>query len=385
MKAKSIKGNSASAIQSALHESMADGFKPTLAIVFISIKQDRKAVSDILHKERIDVIGSTSAGEFTDEQQSKGEAAILLLDISRNNYTILFEDIGQRSLEDVTANLAQKTLKKFRKPALILCSTLFSKAGTITDGDTLVKNIEAAFGSDITMFGGMAGDDVTFTGTFVFTHEKETDNGLVVLVLNEEKISLHGVAISGWKPMGVVRTVTKSEGNLVYTIDDHPALEIYLRFLGKDVATAEDQVKFFDSISVHYPFLIEREGLEPRICGAVGYDKERKALICESNLLQGSRFRFSTPPDFEIIDTVITKAQEMKTATHADADALLIFSCAGRLSTLGPMAQQENEGLADVWKVPMAGFYTYGEFGKGLDGKHEFHSTTNSWVALKEK
>jgi len=49
------------------------------------------------------------------------------------------------------------------------------------------------------------------------------------------------------------------------------------------------------------------------------------------------------------------------------------------------MAQQENEGLAEVWKVPMTGFYTYGEFGKGINGKHEFHSCTNSWVALKEK
>ena len=385
MKAKSIKGSSAEEIQSALSKSMADGYRPTIANVFISIKQDRQAVCEILHKEGIDIIGATSAGEFTDEQQSEGGTAILLLDISRDNYTVLFEDIGQRSLEDVTASLAQKSLQKFRKPALILCSTLFSKAGTITDGDTLVRNIEAAFGSDITMFGGMAGDDITFTGTFVFTHEKETDNGLVVLVLNEDKISLHGVAISGWKPMGVVRTITKSEGNLVYTIDDHPALEIYLRFLGKDVATAEDQVKFFESISVHYPFLIEREGRDSKICGPIGYDKERKALICESLVPQGSRFRFSTPPDFEIVDTVISKANELRTESNTDADGLLIFSCAGRLSALGPMAQQENEGLQQVWNVPMTGFYTYGEFGKGLDGKHEFHSSTNSWVALKEK
>jgi hypothetical protein len=68
-----------------------------------------------------------------------------------------------------------------------------------------------------------------------------------------------------------------------------------------------------------------------------------------------------------------------------DAEALLIFSCAGRLSALGPMAQQENDSLADVWRVPMAGFFTYGEFGRGLNGKHEFYSTTNSWVVLKEK
>ena len=49
------------------------------------------------------------------------------------------------------------------------------------------------------------------------------------------------------------------------------------------------------------------------------------------------------------------------------------------------MAKQENEGLQKVWNTPMAGFYTYGEYGKGLNGKHEFHSTTCSWVVLKEK
>ncbi len=85
------------------------------------------------------------------------------------------------------------------------------------------------------------------------------------------------------------------------------------------------------------------------------------------------------------IDEVIKKAEDIKKELQAKADALLIFSCAGRLSALGPMAHQENEGIFNVWKTPMAGFYTYGEFGRGINGKHEFHSTTCSWVALKEK
>ena len=385
MKAKSIKGNSPQEIQSALQQSMAYGFRPTLAIVFISIKQDRNAVCEILEKEEIDILGTTTAGEFTDERQTEGGIAILLLDVSRDNYMILFEDIAERNLEEVAASLAKQALKRFSKPALIMAGTLLSKGGSIIDGDTLVHNIEKAFGPDVTMFGGMAGDDISFTGTFVFSNKQESDRGLAVLVFDEEKINLHGVAISGWKPMGMVRTVTRSEDNLIYTIDGHPALEIYLRFLGRDASTAEDQAKFFDSISVHYPFLVEREGMPPKIVGPIGYNKEKKALICESNLSQGSLFRFSSPPDFEIIDTVIAKAEEIKNETHSDADALLIFSCVGRLSTLGPMAQQENEGLQRVWNVPMAGFYTYGEFGKGVNGKHEFHSTTNSWVALKEK
>jgi hypothetical protein len=52
---------------------------------------------------------------------------------------------------------------------------------------------------------------------------------------------------------------------------------------------------------------------------------------------------------------------------------------------LGPLIEQENEGLHKIWNAPMAGFFTYGEYGNGLDNKYKFHSTTCSWVALKEK
>ena len=385
MKAKSIRGGSAEEIDSALQQSMADGFRPTLAIVFISIKQDRKAVCEILGKEGVDIIGATSSGEFINGHQSEGEVAIMLFDINKNDYCVLFEDIGERTLNDAATNMAKAALQKFNKPAFILCSTLLSAAGKMIDGETLVRSIEKTTGPQVNLFGGMAGDDITFTGTYVFTNDKSTDHGIVSLVLNEEKISLQGMAISGWKPVGVFRTVTKSEGNLIYTIDNEPALEIYLRFLGEDRSSADDQVKFFDSIGIHYPFQIERENREPKMCNPVGYDKEKEALMCESDVPQGSRFRFSTPPDFDIIETVVNKANELKNETHAEADAVLIFSCAGRLSTLGPMARDENEGLAAVWNAPMAGFYTYGEFGRAVNGKHEFHSTTNSWVALKEK
>lgn len=385
MKAKSIRGSSAEEIDSALQQSMADGFRPTLAIVFISIKQDRKAVCEILGKEGVDIIGATSSGEFINGHQSEGEAAMMLFDINKNDYCILFEDIGKGTLNDAATNMAKAALQKFSKPAFILCSTLLSASGKMIDGETLVRSIEKITGPQVNLFGGMAGDDITFTGTYVFTNDRSTDHGIVSLVLNEEKISLQGMAISGWKPMGVFRTVTKSKGNLIYTIDNEPALEMYLRFLGEDRSSADDQVQFFDSIGIHYPFQIERENREPKMCNPVGYDKEKEALMCESDVPQGSRFRFSTPPDFDIIETVVNKANELKNEAHAEADALLIFSCAGRLSTLGPMAQEENEGLAAVWNAPMAGFYTYGEFGRAVNGKHEFHSTTNSWVALKEK
>ena len=56
MIAKTIKGTTAGDIQLALTESLADGYKPTLAIVFISVKQDSESVCRILHDAGMQIL-----------------------------------------------------------------------------------------------------------------------------------------------------------------------------------------------------------------------------------------------------------------------------------------------------------------------------------------
>jgi hypothetical protein len=116
MKAKSINGKTTGEIKDALEKSMADGFVPTVANVFMSIKQDREAICEILDNKGIDIIGATSSGEFINGHQSEGEAALMLFDINKNDYCILFEDIGERTLNDAATNMANNALQKFRNP-----------------------------------------------------------------------------------------------------------------------------------------------------------------------------------------------------------------------------------------------------------------------------
>jgi hypothetical protein len=384
MKAKSIKGKSPEEIRLSLEECMADGYQPTLATVFLSIQQDRKIICEILHDKGIDILGATSCGEFTNGYQDKESTVILLLDINPAYYTILFEDFHDTNLAAAATRIANKALQKFERPAFILCTTGVSKKGEFLDGEIIVRSIENIIGSQVSIYGGMAGDDWTISGTYVFTYESETDEGMAVLILDEDKISLYGMAISGWKPLGISRTVTSSKGGLIYTIDNQPALDMYLKYLGKEAVTIDDKYKAFEDIGVHYPLQIERETGEPVMRTPVAFNRKENALLCDFAVPQGSKLRFSMPPDFDIVEDVLEKANQLKTTRQADAEALLIFSCAGRYSALGPMATSENEGLSDVWKIPMAGFFTYGEYGRAINGKHEFHSTTCCWVALKE-
>lgn len=385
MKAKSIKGKSPSEIQAALQQCTTDGFRPTLGFVFVSVKLDREAICEILHQAGIDMVGATSSGEFINGYQDTGSAVVLLLDLDPASYTILFEEIGEGTLSDAATRLAQAALQRFKRPAFILCSPGISTKGEYLDGEALVRSIENVVGPQVNIYGGMAGDDLTVTGTYVFTYEQSSDSGIAALVLDEDKVSLYGMAISGWKPIGTFKTVTKSEGGWVYSIDGQPALETYLRYLGKEPMQGEDTHEIFEKLGLYYPFQVERETGAPVMRTPLMYSREKQALMCDFDVPQGSRIRFSMPPDFDIVETVLDKANELKETSHAEAEALLVFSCAGRLSALGPLINLENEGLSEIWKAPMAGFFTYGEYGRAINGKHEFHSTTCCWVALKEK
>lgn len=386
MHAKSIKGKSPEEIQSTLQQIMIDGFTPTVAIVFISIRQNRNAIVDILTQHNIDILGATSCGEFINDYQSEGEAVILLLDVSKDFYSILFEEMVDRSIEETAAHLGKNALQQFNNPSLIVCSTGMNVNGDYFSGEAMVRHIENVIGADRIFFGGMAGDDMTFTGTYVFTRGKETDNGIIALVLDADKISLTGMAITGWKPMGIARTVTKSIGNKLYAIDEKPAVEMYLKYLGKDEKKADKDFNVFEELGFTYPFITERErGGEMVLRSPLKIDHKENALVLDMEMPEGTKFWFSMPPDFDIVDEILREATQLKNDKGLEADALLIFSCAGRPPVLGPLVTAENNGLAELWNAPMAGFFTYGEYGRMKNGKQELYSGACCWVALKEK
>jgi hypothetical protein len=208
----------------------------------------------------------------------------------------------------------------------------------------------------------MAGDDMTFSGSFVFAGDQSTDMGVASLVIDMDKVTLCGMAISGWKSVGTVKTATKIDEGWICSIDEQPALDMYLRYLGKRM-TPEDEQRWgkliLNDMGFFYPFHVEGAG-DPVIRTPVKVSKEKNAIQLDYPIAEGTKFQFCMPPDFEVVEDVLQRAREMKQSSQTNAEALLIFSCAGRLTTLGPMTRAENDGLHEIWHAPMAGFFSYG-------------------------
>jgi hypothetical protein len=380
MKSKTIKANSTEAIIKEIEKATSDGFKPTLAIVFSSIKQDWKTVSDALNKKEITVFGATTAGEFIDGDIEEGSIVMMLLDINPSYFKLVFlETSTETTLEDAKqiGSIGKET---FTNPAFIIAT-----GGIFIDGEQIVDGIMQGFGEEAIIFGGMAGDDLIAEKPIVFTNNHHKDNAIIALIIDEDKIDVRGIATCGWNAIGTTKTVTKSEGNIVYTIDDKPALDMLMKYLGVDVKQDDNKgiVAFMNSW--YYPLQLERENGDTVIRATRFANNEDRSLICTGSVPQGAQIKFSLPPDFDAIETVVAECASIKDNEQQQADALIMFSCVSRHLSFGALMKEEIEQVQNIWNAPMVGFFTYGEYGKSKIGKNEFHNNACCVVALKEK
>ncbi len=379
MKSITLKAATHQEIVSRVNAEINNGFRPTLAIVFLSIKQDRNAICEFFEKEGIAIFGATTSGEFIDGDIEEGSIAVMLLDINPDYFKLKFFETGEQTTIENAKQLGIEGKKNFSNPAFIIVSGWLSN-----DGENIIDGITDGCGEDVTIFGGMAGDDLLLLGPIAFTHGKSSANGLLGLIIDEDKIEINGIATCGWKAIGTTKTITKSEGNIVYTIDDQPALDMIIKYLGVDYDFSSGN-EIVTQIGAYYPLQMERENVAPVMRTAMLANREDRSLICAGNVPQGSKVKFSLPPDFDAIEKVIEECNELKSEKQPEADALIMFSCISRHLSFGVLMEEEINQVKDVWDAPMVGFFTYSEFGKSKTGKHEFHNNTCCVVALKEK
>lgn len=381
MKTISIQGRSPEDIRQALQQSLSSGFTPTLAMVFLSVEQDIGSISGIFDKAGIQVFGATTSGEFINGETGSGGIAAMLLDAREDNFRIAFLERGERSLPDISRQLGMEGKKHFSNAAFLIASS-----GIMADGEEIIKGIEEGFGSSAAIYGGMAGDDMIMKDTFVFTNRSITSQGLVAIIIDNDKIEVNGVAACGWKPVGIAKTITGSAGKYLYTLDGEPALDLIIKYLGLKLEDMQENQGMVNiGTGTYYPLQLERENAPPVMRNAVWGNLKDRSILCAGNMPQGAKVRFSLPPDFSIINTAEKECASLRVEKQQEADAVIMFSCITRYLSLGIMINDEIENVMKVWKAPFIGFFTYGEFGKSTGGRNEFHNNTCCVVILKEK
>ncbi|GAB6075219.1 sensor domain-containing diguanylate cyclase [Desulfurobacterium crinifex] len=308
------------------------------------------------------IIGVSTAGAIANGEIVEKGCVLSVTQFDRTNVKIALsaeEDSFQRGVE-----IAKYVNSSFPKAKLMISFT----DGIFTNGEDFLKGIQSV-DSDITVTGGMAGDNLKFEKTYVFTDKEILDRGTVCAILEGENLKYETDYCFGWKPIGRTFTITKVEDNRVYEIEGVPALDFYASYLGKEV------VSFMPNISLAFPLIIEKNGIPvARACIRVNKDK---SLSFGGNFSQGEQVRFGIGLPPQILKECKDK---LKIKDMFKPQCIFVFSCAARKSIMSSYIKKEINLFSPY---PVAGFFTYGEF-FSHNGKKEFLNQTATILFLSE-
>ncbi|MFZ4777433.1 MAG: FIST signal transduction protein [Terrimicrobiaceae bacterium] len=253
---------------------------------------------------------------------------------------------------------------------------VFSDGGLV-NGTVLSEAFNAFLPPGVTLSGGLAGDGTDFAKTLVGLDEVPATGVIVAIGLYGGSLRIGFGSAGGWSCFGPVRTVTGSAGNVLHTLDDRPALEIYKTYLGPEAAS-------LPGAALRFPLHVTSPGQpNPVVRTILSIDETSGSMTFAGDIPTGASARFMRAS----YEDLISGAEEAARQAGQSADLVLCVSCVGRRIVLGQRTEEELEGVrAAFGPTPvLTGFYSYGELApSGRSLACQLHNQTMTITSLAE-
>ena len=351
-----------------------------LIVVFASESHDLGALLGGIrrHTGDIPLIGCSTAGEIASD--GPGDAGVVVVALGGPGFvarTAVSRAVSTR-LRDAGAEIAACAGDEPGHPHQALLLLTDGLAGDQTE---VVRGAYSVMGAATPLVGGCAGDDLHMKRTRQLFDGEVLDDSVVGAWLASDAPLGIGVQ-HGWARVGEPMLVTGSEGSKVFTLDDQPALDVYLERL-KPPAEAHGSPAEFTQFALTHPLgLSRRSGEEVRF--VAGADLEDRSLNCIAAVPQGALVWMMEGDDDSVLAATDAACREALSALDGHAPlGMLTFDCIARRGVLGDagIKREVNRIAEHAQGGPVAGFYTYGEIAR-THGVNGFHNQTLVVLAL---
>jgi hypothetical protein len=219
------------------------------------------------------------------------------------------------------------------------------------------------------LWGGGAGNNVSVEEpTYQYCDGEVISGGLSYALLSGKAQA--GWAIShGLVPIGSARTVTRSQGNVIYEIDGKPAIEVLKEYLPEG-ALAEDRdwLRYAVSLALTTKAPKYMKDEEYVVRGVPAVRMADGSITVQTEVPEGTSVWFSSRDKEKITSRFDRMARQITQQLGDDKPELVFqFECFTRGKSL--FREQEKVQLLKRLRqsvgpdVPWAGFYTIGEIG----------------------
>ncbi|MGE0784960.1 MAG: FIST signal transduction protein [Sandaracinaceae bacterium] len=378
--------DAARALTRSLREGLG-GADPALVMFFASTAQPLRELAPALTAAfpSATVLGSSTAGEFTEAGDSKGSVVAVAVagdfKVVGGIGTSLKED-AEAAVQRALSIIPQKVVGLPERTALVLLDPL---AGNGEEATLLAASL---FGAPVRLAGGAAGDDLAMERTYVSCGAEVASNAIVAAVIFSRRPLGVGVC-HAHQPISEPLEVTRAEGGVIYEVDGRPAWDVW-REKTKDAALgAGIDVSTLESNDDIGAFLLRYEaglanGAEYKIRAPLSRGKDG-SLSMACGVPTGARIRITESEPAAQIAAARTAARRAAEALDAPPAGAIVFDCICRNLILNDSFGDAVRGMSEeLGGAPLAGFETYGEIALDVGDFSGFHNTTTVVLAFPE-
>ncbi len=323
-----------------------------------------KRVVDLLRKKlpRATIAGISSAGEIMEGRVLEKNIVLSFAQFDDTDIKAELIEIKEEGAPDLSP-LKKRLIERETKVVLGYFSNRTSNIEAILKD--LVEERK-----EIVVSGALCSRGKRADGGFVFLNDRISHSGMVILSLSGPRLCASSFYSFDYTPIGRAFKVTKSHGNILYTVDKIPVRELYRKYLGEEIAS------HLPESGMQFPFVVEygetylpRTPLIDRGDGSFGFGSE---------ILQGTTLSIA----FADIDKIVENADRLiEKVCSVPVEGVFIFDSHARKNFLQSLAYEDVAPFRKI--APHAGLFCDGECASE-GGETHFLSQTLSLLVLSE-
>jgi len=253
--------------------------------------------------------------------------------------------------------------------------------GSHINGSELTKGMNAAVDNTILITGGLCGDAARFEKTISGYNENPKPGEIIAIGFYGETFEASFAIHGGWTPFGPERVVTKSDANVLYELDNKPALDLYKKYLGEK----SDELP---GAALLYPLNVKSEGEEqPYVRTILNIDEDSNAMVLAGDIPENAKVQLMMTNVDNIANASELAARQAIEKRKNKPELALLVSCIGRKLVLDQRVEEEIEEVVSIVDEDTAvcGFYSYGEIAPfNLEINCQLHNQTMTITLISE-
>lgn len=263
-----------------------------------------------------------------------------------------------------------------------LAGVLVLADGLHVNGTDLVKGINATLNQDTIVTGGLAGDGSDFKRTWILVDGIPQQQFVCGIGFYGDTVKINHGSQGGWKTFGPNRLVTKSSSNILYELDNQPALALYKNYLG-------ELAEGLPATGLRYPLALTAEDSDKHLVRTIlAVDEEQQSLTFAGDIPEGNYARLMFATFDNLVDgaEIVAQMINLEVATETEVLAIAI-SCVGRRMVMDEDPGAELEAMLAFLpeKTSQVGFYSYGELSPyARNSTCDLHNQTMTLTTLHE-